>query len=75
MRFAFPHGEVNLSHFVQPAVLSVDSAKLHVDGSTGSKARVEPVDDAQDNRTGGLWSLFWAQKLLSTQRGGKPASQ
>jgi hypothetical protein len=71
MRFAFPHGEVTHSPFVQPAVLPVDAAAAHSDGSTGIYARVEPVDCVQAKRAGGLWRLPWVQKLLSIRPGGK----
>jgi len=74
MRFAFPHGEVTHSPFVQPAVLPVDAAAVRNDGSTGSDARVEPMDRVQDQRAGGLWRLPWVQKLLSIRPGGKLGS-
>jgi hypothetical protein len=71
MRFAFPHGEVTHSPFVQPAALHVDAAAIRDDGSTGIYARVEPADCVQDKRAGGLWRLPWVQKSLSIRPGGK----
>ena len=74
MRFAFPHGEVTLSH-IQPASPYVDDAAVHGDGSTGLCARVEPMNGKRDKPAKGLWSLPWVQKSSSIRPGGKHASQ
>ena len=75
MRFAFPHGEVTISHFIQPAAPFVDDAAALCDGSTGTHARVEPASGERDKAAKGLWSLPWVQKSSSIRLGGKHASQ